>query len=455
MFSIRNRRCFGPAGIALLVVTTVLSATLSAIPASAAGVPTDQPLAGFTIDNPPLAPLQTPSGPTTVLQGVHDHAGYDIEVPPDWNGQLVLWAHPFMGTDPVLTTDTPEFGLRQLFVDEGYAWAASTFADTGFAVGSGVETTHDLALLAGQLLHRQPSRRYIVGISMGGQVVARSLEEYPKFYSAAMPMCGTLGDDTFFDYEADVNLTAQALSGIRAYPTPADYQSTVVPAMVAKLGLTATGPQTAAGRQFEAIVVQRSGGDRPGTSDAFNFWVPNGLFQLDSADDGGPLTTNFMRLAQNVTTYYTPNAPYDVNRAVQRIVPQDLATRLDPGLTSIPRVYGNPQVPVLTLHGIGDLLVPLSQEQTYAREVAARGESNLLVQRAIREADHCEYSTVETTQGWHDLVNWVQTGHKPGGDDLLDPQAVASPTFGCRYTDQSTYGDPADYRTHALYPPCP
>ena len=42
-------------------------------------------------------------------------------------------------------------------------------------------------------------------------------------------------------------------------------------------------------------------------------------------------------------------------------------------------MFGDPQVPVLSLHGIGDLLVPLSQGQTYAREVAAHGESNLLV----------------------------------------------------------------------------
>lgn len=388
-------------GIALMVAAVVVAAALpgaaaaSAVPGMASAVPGDQPLPGFTIDNPPLAPLHTPAGPTTVLQGVHDHAGYDIEVPPRWNGELVLWAHPFEGTTPVLSTDTPEFGLRQLLVDEGYAWAASTFAATGFAVGSGVETTHDLALLAARLLHREPTRRYIVGISMGGQVVARSLEQYPRFYSAAMPMCGSLGDDTLFDYIADVNLTAQALSGIRAYPTPADYPSAVVPAIVAKLGLTAAGPTTAAGQQYRSIVVQRSGGIRPGTDEAFNFWVPNGLFQLDLTDDGGPLTTNFMRLAQNILTSYSPNAPIDVNRIVQRIVPQALATRLDPGLTSIPRVFGNPQVPVLSLHGIGDLLVPLSQEQTYAREVAAHGESNLLVQRAIREADHCEYSTVE------------------------------------------------------------
>ena len=75
--------------------------------------------------------------------------------------------------------------------------------------------------------------------------------------------------------------------------------------------------------------------------------MPNGLFQLNLADDGGGLTTNFMRLAQNVVTDYSPNVPIDVNRSVQRIIPEALRTRLDPGLTAIPRVFGDPQVPVL------------------------------------------------------------------------------------------------------------
>lgn len=60
-----------------------------------------------------------------------------------------------------------------------------------------------------------------------------------------------------------------------------------------------------------------------------------------------------------------------------------------------------------------------------------------------------------TARSWHDLVNWVRSGDKPGGDDLLNPQVVASPTFGCRYTDPSAYDDPADYRTRALYARCP
>lgn len=327
---------------------------LGMAPAEAAG-PGDgsQPLPGYTVENPPLQSLATPYGNTTVRQGIYRRAAFDLEVPPHWNGQLVMWAHPFQGTDPVLTLDMPEFGLRQLLVDTGYAWTGSSFTETGWDVGSGVLATHDLALYAAQLLPHPPSRRYLVGISMGSQVVARSLEQYPHFYAGALPMCGVLGDDRFFDYIADLNLVAQDLAGVRAYPTPGDYQSTVLPVIEQALGIDGLTPgeqpRNLLGRQFEAIAVQQSGGQRPGIGSAFAYWVNNGLFQLDLPDDGGPLITNFMRLAQNAFTDYSPNQPVDVNAGVQRILPADLADRLDPGLTEIPRVFGNPQVPVLTL----------------------------------------------------------------------------------------------------------
>jgi dienelactone hydrolase len=455
----RGIRTAAPAVFAALVALIVSCLNGAA---QAAGPPGDgsQPLPGYTVDNPPLAPLSTPDGNTAVYQGIYRHAAYDLEVPPHWNGQLVMWAHPFQGTAPVLTLDTPEFGLRQLLVDSGYAWAGSSFTETGWDVGSGVVSTHDLALFTGQLLHRKPSRTYLVGISMGGQVVARSLEQYPYFYAGALPMCGTLGDHRLFDYIADLNLVAQDLAGIRAYPTPPDYQTTVLPAIEAALGISglAAGeqPRNALGRQFEAITIQRAGGERPGIESAFSYWANNGLFQLDTADDGGPLITNPMRLAQNLLTRYTPSQPVDVNRSVQRIVPTDLADRLDPGLTEIPRVAGNPQVPVLTLHDVGDLLVPLSMEQIYAREVAAHGQSDLLVQRVIRGADHCDFAPAEVAAAWTALTDWVRNGPaaRPAGDTVLDPRALAAPDYGCRFTDPSAYGDP-NYPTRSLFARCP
>src|SRR5215468_9018237 len=68
-------------------------------------VPDDQPLPGFTIMNPPLAPAVVNGSATTVRQGVTGHAGYIIETPPNWNGDLVVWDHGFRGQGTILTVD--------------------------------------------------------------------------------------------------------------------------------------------------------------------------------------------------------------------------------------------------------------------------------------------------------------------------------------------------------------
>jgi hypothetical protein len=100
---------------------------------------------------------------------------------------------------------------------------------------------------------------------------------------------------------------------------------------------------------------------------------------------------------------------------------------------------------VITLHTLGDLFVPFSMEQIYARRVAANGASDLLVSRAIRDVRHCGFTVDEQVAGFVDLVNWVEHGVKPAGDDILTPSAVAAATFGCNFT----------LETHPYAAPCP
>jgi hypothetical protein len=80
----------------------------------------------------------------------------------------------------------------------------------------------------------------------------------------------------------------------------------------------------------------------------------------------------------------------------------------------------------------------------------ARGQGNLFVGRAIREVTHCGYTTNELSAGFSALVSWITTGRRPAGDDILDPRAVASPLFGCQFTDH-TPGAHAEFKGV----PCP
>ncbi|MEC3976469.1 hypothetical protein [Amycolatopsis sp. H20-H5] len=430
---------------------------VSVVPAQAASgghTPDDQPLPGYTIVNPPLTPATVGGKPASVLQGVHTHAGYTIEVPPNWNGKLTMWSHGFAGQGKVLGVQEPAFGLRQRLLDQGYAWAASSYYDNGYDVRAGVVTTKELVSLFGKLVKR-PKQVFIAGASMGGHIIGRSLEEYPGLYAGALPVCGAMGDHTLFDYFAGYNLLAQDLADGPAYPFPADYATNAVPRIQQALGLDKLkpgGPDTlnALGNQLRAITTNLSGGPRPGSDASFVFWK-DFLFGIAALSTGtGDLAENPDRAATNLFTRYSPNAPADVNRTVQRIVPKDVVGRFSPALTQNPQIQGTPTVPVLSVHGIGDLFVPFSMEQTYREDVARHGRTGLLAQRAIRTANHCEFDAKEIGSAWDDLVTWVDRGKRPAADVVSDPKVVASPTYGCRFTDKA-----ATDGTRALFPACP
>jgi len=122
-----------------------------------------------------------------------------------------------------------------------------------------------------------------------------------------------------------------------------------------------------------------------------------------------------------------------LNEAVLRVA-QTPAGRVQHGMANVPVVNGTPEIPVLTLHDVGDLFVPFSMEQVYAGRVAAAGRSQLLVQRAIRGVRHCDFTSTEFVRGFTDLVRWVEQGVRPAGDDVLTPAVVADPNYGCTFT---------------------
>src|SRR4029077_4284500 len=80
------------------------------------------PPPAYFVDESKLPFNALPGTSTTRYWGVHGGAGYRVEVPDQWNGELVLYAHGFRGTGLELTVTNPR--IRQFLVDHGYAWAA-------------------------------------------------------------------------------------------------------------------------------------------------------------------------------------------------------------------------------------------------------------------------------------------------------------------------------------------
>jgi hypothetical protein len=141
------------------------------------------------------------------------------------------------------------------------------------------------------------------------------------------------------------------------------------------------------------------------------------IYQLDSDPALSAAEANLNALV--------PRDPYDIN------------SRIGNGLSGLPSTDGNLQIPMLSLHDIGDLFVPFVLQQDYARKAAANGKSHLLVNRGIREYQHCAFTSAELAEAFDALTSWAETGVKPAWDRQrtaaflrhLDPQARASSRY--------------------------
>lgn len=398
----------------------------------------------FFIDES-LLPFDALDG-ATAMWGVHKGAGFQIEVPDAWNGDLVLYAHGFRGNGTELTVSMPR--IREFLIANGFAWAASSFSRNRYDIKAGVQDTMTLASRFNGLVGK-PDRLFITGHSMGGHVTAVAIEQYPKKFAGAVPMCGVLGDNELFDYINDFNLVAQAAAGIPAqFPPDPAFPFTVVPGLVAALGAPFPIALTPAGELLFAVHQNISGGPRPGFLFGFLFWNTFGapplpalpfLFQF-GGDDGTIFGVAPGNVVDNTDTVYQIDQdpalnPIELglNASVLRVA-QDPQGRHPNGLSSIPAISGDISVPVVSLHTLGDLFVPFSMEQIYARRTVVHGKGDLFVSRAIRDFGHCFFLVSEEEAAFADMLDWVETGTPAAGDDILDPAAVADGQFGCQFS---------------------
>ena len=98
----------------------------------------------FTIDTAtlPFAALAGTTAVTDRWSGVLNGAGYRVEVPQNWNGRLVLYAHGYAGAGAALGFTNPS--IRRHLIENGYAWAASTYSKNYYDVRVGVEDARGL-----------------------------------------------------------------------------------------------------------------------------------------------------------------------------------------------------------------------------------------------------------------------------------------------------------------------
>ncbi len=392
-------------------------------------------------------------------------AAYRVEVPANWNGELVMYAHGYAGEGAVLGGTTSS--IRRHLVQNGYAWAASGYSKNSYDVRAGLEDTNKLALAFTTITGKAaPTRTYIIGHSMGGHIAGAALEEEALAtavnrvrYAGALPMCGVMGDVELFNIFAAEGLAALNLSGVGAalpasltarqryqsmLPVDVNPNSTRLPshnALFNNFPNTGFTPKSGAGVQYASVLKNLTGGSRPifdiGLSYGGSYVAgAYGNFGVDGTLTG--LLTRYGLDTRAITYSIDGDAAATAAlNAAPRVAAEADNNRLRrDGARWVPLLNGKPYAPIVTLHTLGDLFVPFSMQQIYRKRVDAAGpaRADRVVQRAIRGATHCDFTNAEMQAGFDDMVKWVKQGTKPAGDDVLTAATVAAPTYGCKYT---------------------
>jgi hypothetical protein len=368
---------------------------------------------GYKIDDPKFDALAG----ARAIYGTNDGASYEIEVPDAWNGSVVYFAHGFHGNAPDLSVDPPP--LRDYLIAHGYAWAASSYSQNGYNPGAGARDTYALRSVVEQKVG-VPKRSYIYSQSMGGNVVTVSLELYPTAYDGALSECGALVGQDIVDYFLSWGVLAGYFTGtdLTAITTDAGKLGSVLRNQVGP-ELGAADSLTEKGKEFASAIEYLTGGPRPyfkegfGANYVFNFLVLVNAVAVPGASNA---------VAQNADTRYAIADGFGITSdALNREIPRVQANPVYRDPSRYPEFAspsGKLQRPLLTLHGTGDLYVPISLEQDYRRIVDAAGAGDMLVQRAVRRPGHCTFTDTERQRAFDDLVAWVEKGTKPAGDDL-------------------------------------
>lgn len=368
-------------------------------------------------------------------------ATYRIEVPEDWNGDLLLQAapHPVAPGDPPWDNGADQF---RAYFERGFAVAGTantifwpleqTLADQGPLLDVFAEVVGT------------PRHTIATGSSIGGIMSAGVVQVMPERISGALPMCGNLaGAVAIHNRELDMAFAVKHLLGGR---TALEVVGIKDPAgnLAIATALLEEAQGSAAGRARLALVAAI--GNVPGWFHATDDPPPSGDFAGRQLEQYGwyehvvflvlfSLRAQVERQAGgngswNGDVDYARRLAESINRdeveGLYAVAGLDLAADLEI-LANSERIGADPdavayldrnivfngdlsQVPVVVMHTIGDGLVTPDNPRAYADVVHWAGNDDLLRLLWVRRGGHCGFTDSERLTALDILVSRIETG---------------------------------------------
>ena len=400
--------------------------------------------------------------PGTYMGTTSDGGSWVADLPANWNGTLLLYSHGYGTTN---ASDAPDPATKAALLARGYALAGAGMGPpTGslWVLGTAVDDQFQtLDQVKRTVLPRSPDHVLAVGTSMGGLISSLEAERARGRIEGALSTCGIVyGGVTLSNYQLDGEYAMARLLApgqsiqLTSYPDAA--AAGAAAAQLQAIGMQAqtsaqgrarlalamaflnvtdwdpTAPAPPAPNDYDAVEAGQYGAEFGFPAFPIIPFTVTGRQQIELAAGGNGSWTRGVDFAHELR-----GSPYLAEvEALYRKAGLDLRADLrdltehaditaDPEAvawlrrTSVPT--GRLQVPALTIHTIGDNLVPVTGENQYDREVAQAGASRLLRQAYVQRAIHCNFTPAELVAGVLALQHRVETER---WGRLATPQAL-------------------------------
>ncbi|MFG2551112.1 alpha/beta hydrolase family protein [Streptomyces sp. NPDC048581] len=416
-------------------------------------------------------PASAAAADTTHVDGrLPSGATYIMDVPANWNGTVLLFSHGYTSGPANPAQNAPDDTTKALLLQRGYALVGSSYATTGWAVTDAVPD--QLATLSAFTERFGAASRTIAwGRSYGGFVTTAIAERHPDRIDGSISLCGLVHGGV-----ANWNNTLDPVFAIKTLLAPdsgvplvniadqaaADAAANTLTAAVDSAQTTAEGrARIALAAALHNIPVWNQPTQvRPAATDwdaqqANQYEAVKGLLKIAAFNrrqesevraGGNPSWNTGVDYAKLLGRSSVRKEVTELYKKAGLSLRADLAS-----LNRAPRISADPAAlawmsrtssftgrltkPQLSVHTIGDALVPVQTESALKRAVTAAGSGSELRQAYTDNAGHCTFSPAEQLAALHTLEDRLTTGRWTGTDPAsLNSRATkADPTTPTRY----------------------
>jgi len=399
--------------------------------------------------------------------GTLNGAKYEIKLPKQWNGTLLIYSHGYRYAQPAPPAFEPvetsaqsasDDQTAQALLSQGYALAGSSYKTNGWAVADGVAAAEDVHAFFQENVG-QPYRTLVWGDSLGGLITQTIAEKDSAWVDGAAPLCGALaGVVPNMNLALDVSYAVKTLVDPQLELTGyASYDEAVKNWQSAITKLVAAAQDTAGGGTAKVLYI----------ADVVNAPTQTETFDGSTVQSRVKATVEALATALGYATFarydleqrfggnpsgnenidYSKRISADEAQLIDSVTPGSVA-RFDAAMAAGTRIAADPKAlsealasggdpkgtitaPTITLHTAADPLV-IVQNETFFRtrfdKAQAEGTATAdLVQLytvapstypekpgAPYGAGHCNFTSQSRVAVIDLLTTWVQGGVFPG-----------------------------------------